>query len=160
MELLLTGQHFLLFQGVVALTPQTLYLLLDITPSFFEATLRTHFQFPKETFLLNRILTAVSLRNCSMENAHEEAAKQVWHFGRVCWQVASESGGHSTDTHPIGKRRASLKARCGSLLVVIYSVISGGGEPLSDQLACVFRDGWFRISLCKNGKWAFQRSEN
>lgn len=68
--------------------------------------------------------------------------------------------GHSTETHLIGKRRASLKARYGSLLVVIYSVISGGGEPLSVQLACVFRDGWSGISLCKNTKRAFQRSEN
>ena len=71
MELLLTGQHFLLFQGVVALTPQTLYLLLDIMPSVFEATLRTHLQFLEETFLLNRVLRAVSLRNCSMEGALE-----------------------------------------------------------------------------------------
>lgn len=48
--------------------------------------------------------------------------------------------GHSTDAHLIGKRRASLKAHCGSLQVVIYIVISGG-EPLSVQLACMFRDG-------------------
>lgn len=114
MELLLTGQHFLLFQGVVALTPQTLYLLINIMPSFFEATLRTHFQFPKETVLLNRILTAVSLRNFSMENAHEWAAKQAWHFGRVCWQVASEREGPQHRRSPDRKKKSLPK---GSLRV-------------------------------------------
>ena len=43
-------------QGVVAGTPWASYLLLDFMPPFSKANLRIYLQFPKETFLLNRVL--------------------------------------------------------------------------------------------------------
>ena len=100
MEFLLTGQqHFLSFQGAVAVTPLALYLLLDFMPPFLEASLRICLQLPKETFLLSRILNGSLTQNLFYaRSAREWAAKQVRHFGRVGCCMRSESGGNTART--------------------------------------------------------------